>query len=78
MNPFSILKYLATLEKNHPKTVAFARKVAHGGIPIGTLVEITVTKPGEEPISANLKVKQEDADMVAEIKRERKKRKSET
>lgn len=31
-------------------------------------MEITVTRPGEEPVTANIKVQQSDLELLAELK----------
>lgn len=70
MNPASIMKLMNAKNKfteNHPKFVAFLGAVFSGGIPEGTIIEITVTKPGAEPITTNMKVKQSDLDLVQEL-----------
>ena len=41
--------------ENHPKFAAFLNAVFSAGITEGTVIEITVTKPGEEPITTNMK-----------------------
>ena len=69
MNPAMLMKIMNaknTFTQNHPKFEAFINNVILGGsgIPEGTIIEITVTKPGEEPITTNLKVLQSDLDMV--------------
>ena len=73
MNPAIMMKLMNaknTFTKNHPKFEAFIKNVIMGGngIPVGTIIEITVTKPGEEPITTNLKVQQSDLDMVESLK----------
>ncbi|MCR4781211.1 MAG: hypothetical protein K5851_00480 [Lachnospiraceae bacterium] len=55
-------------ENNHPKTVLFAKKVVMSGLPEGTVIEMTVTKPGGEPITANMKVTEDDLEMMNELK----------
>ena len=70
MNPASIMKIMNAKNKfteNHPKFVAFLNAVFSGGITEGTIIEITVTKPGEEPITTNMKVKQSDLDLMREL-----------
>ena len=59
-----------TFTQNHPKFEAFVKNVIMGGngITEGTIIEITVTKPGEEPVTTNLKVLQSDLDMVESLK----------
>ena len=39
-----------------------------GVITEGTIIEITITRPGEEPVSTNLKVQKSDLDLVEELK----------
>ena len=71
MNPASIMKIMNAKNKfteNHPKFVAFLNAVFSTGITEGTIIEITVTKPGEEAITTNMKVKQSDLDLLHEFK----------
>lgn len=71
MNPNSIMKIMNAKNKfteNHPKFVAFLNAVFSVGITEGTVIEITVTRPGEEPITTNMKVKQSDLDLMNELK----------
>ncbi|MDE6639501.1 MAG: hypothetical protein K2K63_03125 [Acetatifactor sp.] len=71
MNPASILKLMsakAQFERNHPKFMAFVKKVFSRSMEEGTILEITVTRPGEEPLTANIKVQQSDLELLAELK----------
>lgn len=71
MNPSSILKLMsakAQFERSHPKFMAFVKKVMSRPIEEGAIVEITVTRPGEEPLTANIKVQQSDLDLLAELR----------
>ena len=56
--------------QNHPKFEAFVKTVflGGGGIPEGTVIEVTVTKPGEQPVTANLKVQQSDLELIEELR----------
>ena len=70
MNPSAIMKMMNAKNKfteNHPKFVAFLNAVFSNGITEGTVIEITVTKPGQEPITTNMKVKQSDLDLMQEL-----------
>ena len=70
MNPSTIMKIMNAKNKfteNHPKFVAFLSAVFSGGIVEGTIIEIIVTKPGQEPITTNMKVKQSDLDLMQEL-----------
>ena len=73
INPGMMMKLMSaknTFVKNHPKFAAFVKAVflREGGITEGTIIEITVTRPGEQPISTNLKVQQSDLDLARELK----------
>ena len=70
INPAIAMKLMAAknaFTKNHPKFVSFVTMVFGSGIPEDTIIEITVTRPGEEPITTNLKVQQSDLDLVQEL-----------
>ena len=74
MNPATLIKLIqakSTFERNHPKFISFFKKIFGNGSGIveGTIIEITVTRPGEEPIAANIRVQQSDLDLVEEIKK---------
>lgn len=71
MNPAAIMKLMVAknkFSKNHPKFVAFLKAVFSREIEEGTILEVTVTRPGEEPITANLKILQSDLDLLTELK----------
>ena len=73
MNPAVLMKLMSAKNKftqNHPKFEAFVKAVFLGNnaIPEGTVIEITVTKPGEQPVTTNLKVQQSDLELVEEMK----------
>lgn len=54
--------------KNHPKMLPFVNTVIAPGLPEGTVLELTVTKPGETPVTANMKVTSEDINLFREIR----------
>lgn len=71
MNPTSVLKLMsakAQFERSHPKFMTFVKKIMSRPIEEGTIVEITVTRPGEEPLTANIKLQQSDLDLLAELR----------
>lgn len=71
MNPASIMKIMNTKNKftaNHPKFVSFLNAVFSRGIEAGTVIELTVTRPGEAPVTTNIKVQQSDLDLLQELK----------
>lgn len=71
MNPGAILKLMSAKNKfsaTHPKFMAFLKACYASGISEGTVVEITVTKPGEQPITSNIKIQQSDLELLQELK----------
>lgn len=71
MNPGSIMKIMNAknkFQKNHPKFVAFLNRCFAGGLREGTIIEITITNPGEAPITSNIKVQQADLELLNELK----------
>lgn len=71
INPSSMMKIMNAKNKftgNHPKFVAFLNAVFSRGITEGTIIEITVKRPGEEPITTNMKVLQSDLELMDELK----------
>lgn len=70
MNPADIMKVMSAKKKfdaNHPKFSAFLRAVFSRPIGEGTIIEISVTRPGEDAITTNLKVQQSDLDLLQEL-----------
>lgn len=59
---------LNTFKGNHPKFISFLTNVFKGGIPADTVIEMTVTKPGEEPITTNIKVTPSDLELFNSLK----------
>lgn len=71
MNPASIMKLMgakAQFERNHPKFMAFVKTVLSRPMEEGTIMEITITRPGETPLTANIKVQQSDLELLAELR----------
>ena len=55
MNPSAILKLMsakAAFTKNHPKFSAFCKAALSRPIEPGTIIEISLQRPGEEPMMA--------------------------
>ncbi len=66
MNPADMMKAMAGLrsfQQAHPKAVAFFQTVFGSGIPEDTVMELTVTKPGEQPVTTNIKVTRQDIEL---------------
>lgn len=71
INPSSIMKIMEAKNKftaNHPKFAAFLNAVFSREMTEGTIIEITVTRPGEEPMTTNMRVQQSDLDLLGELK----------
>lgn len=69
MNPASMIKLMsakAQFEKNHPKFMAFLKTVFSRQVEEGTVVEVTVTRPGEAPVTANIRLRQSDIELLTE------------
>ena len=70
MNPATIMKIMSAKNKftaNHPKFVAFLSAVFSRQIEEGTVIEITLTRPGEEPMTTNMRVQQSDLELMQEL-----------
>lgn len=71
INPASLMKAKRALDQfssNHPKFVSFFRATLQSGVPEETIIEITVTKPGENPVTTNMKVQPSDIELFRELK----------
>lgn len=71
INPASIMKIMNAKNKfegNHPKVVKFFKAVFGKGIEEGTIIEITVKKPGQDAMATNFKVQQTDLELLQELR----------
>ncbi len=71
LNPAAIMKLMSAKQKfnkNHPKFESFVKSIFSRPLEEGTVMEITVTRPGEAPVTANLKVQQSDLELLAGLK----------
>ncbi len=71
MNPASIMKIMSAKKQftdNHPRFAAFLSAVFGKGIEEGTIIELKVTKPGQEAMVTNIKVQQSDLELLQELK----------
>ena len=71
VNPADMMKMMAgfkNFQDAHPKAVAFFGAVFGSGIPEGTIMELTVTKPGEAPVVTNIKVTAQDLALIESLK----------
>ena len=71
MNPqnmMQILGAIGTFRNEHPKFAAFLSHFLKGGIPEGTIIEMSVTRPGEECVTTNMKVTQSDIQLFEALR----------
>ncbi|WP_434309657.1 hypothetical protein [Hominifimenecus sp. rT4P-3] len=71
MNPMSIMKMMnlkKQFETNHPKFAAFFQNVMGRKIEVGTVIEISVCRPGEEPVRTNMRVTESDLELIEQLK----------
>ncbi len=71
MNPASIMKLMGAknrFQANHPKFAAFLKAVFSRELEEGTIIEIKVIRPGEEGMTANIKVQESDLELLRELK----------
>ena len=71
INPSAIMKLMSmksTFENNHPKFAAFLTKVMGQHLTEGTILEISIQRPGEEKICTNMKVTKSDLELIEELK----------
>lgn len=71
VNPMTLMQIMNAKNKfteNHPKFVAFLNMAFSREMEEGTILEITLKRPGEEPITSNLKVTQSDMELFQELK----------
>ena len=72
MNPAALLKVhqmIKGFEERHPRVVSFGTKELLGGnIPEGTVFELSLTRPGENTVTTNMKITAEDLEMLRVLK----------
>lgn len=71
MNPMNFLQMKSALDgfrKRHPKVVQFVQTMAKSGIRKDSVIEITVTTPEGESYQANMKVMQEDLELISRLR----------
>lgn len=71
MNPTAMLRLMGakrSFEKNHPKFSTFLKKTLARGVEAGTVIEVTVTRPGEEPVRTNIRVQESDLELIASLR----------
>ena len=70
MNPAAMMQIMTALKKfesTHPKFVAFIKTMFGKGITEGTIIELTVINPGQDPVTTNIRVQQSDLELVKQL-----------
>lgn len=71
MNPMKLLKLkqaLAQFTNRHPRFVMFIQDMFGAGLQEGTILEISVQRPGRDKVVTNMKVQQADLELFEELK----------
>lgn len=72
LNPLQLMKLFGMnqkFQKNHPKVSAFFHTQFAGGLTEDTILELSITKPGEETVSTNMRIRKEDLELLEELKK---------
>ena len=70
MNPAAMMQIMTALKKfesTHPKFVVFIKIMFGKGITEGTIIELTVINPGQDPVTTNIRVQQSDLELVKQL-----------
>lgn len=71
MNPtalFKIMELKRRFDKNHPKFGAFFKAAGKDALVEGSIITVSVQAPGKNEMVTNLKVTQDDLELIEEIK----------
>ena len=71
MNPMALLTIKPALDKfqnNHPKFIQFVKAMTQNGLHEGTVLECKVITPEGKEIQANLKITQDDLELIEKLK----------
>ena len=71
LSPLTMMKLNQAKNKfisNHPKFAAFVKNIFSKQIEAGTIIEITVKRPGENPLTSNMKVTESDLELLRNVK----------
>lgn len=72
MNPamlFKIVELKNRFNKNHPKFGAFFKAAGKDALVEGSIITISVQAPGKNEMVTNLRVTQDDLELIEEIKK---------
>lgn len=71
MNPMALMKIMQMKNQftaQHPKFVAFLGMIFSKPLEEGTVLEMTIARPGEAPVTSNIKITQSDIELFEELK----------
>ncbi len=71
MNPMTLLTLKSDFEKfqqNHPKFIQFIKAMSQSGISEGTILECKVIPPEGKEISTNIRITQDDLELIDKLK----------
>lgn len=69
-NPAILMKIMSAKNKfdaNHPKLKNYFTAVKNKGIEEGSVIELKITNPNDEPMVANIKVQAEDIELLSQL-----------
>ena len=59
---------MAALAMRHPNFISFLKNIMSKPLEEETVIEISVTRPGEEPVSSNIKLDKKDMALIEKLK----------
>lgn len=71
MNPAAIVQLIQLKKKfdnDHPMFAKFLSDMVKSGIPADSIIEISVKRPDGNPITTNMKVNNNDIEMIEALK----------
>lgn len=70
MNPMEMMQFAKELEnfkKNHPKVAKFLALEFGKGLPEGSILELKITRPGEEEKVSNMRILPDDQNFLKRL-----------
>ena len=70
MNPMEMMQFAKELDnfkKNHPKVAKFLAIEFGKGIPEGSILELKITRPGQEEKVSNMRILPEDQSFLSKL-----------
>lgn len=70
VNPAALLTFKKKWDEfsgRHPRFVSFIGAMQQSGVPVGSIIDISVTLPSGEKYQSNLKLTEEDIEMIRSL-----------